>query len=61
MLVKYIFRLIVTYKYQIGHILVTVKLLFQLRVLHDYTAQRSDEIGLKAGEFVKLVYMDTDG
>ncbi|XP_063688152.1 jouberin-like [Bolinopsis microptera] len=33
----------------------------KLRVLHDYAAQRSDEIGLRAGEFVKLVYMDTDG
>ncbi|KAL5250908.1 hypothetical protein ACHWQZ_G016595 [Mnemiopsis leidyi] len=33
----------------------------KLRILHDYEAQRSDEIPLRAGEFVKLVYMDTDG
>lgn len=33
----------------------------KLQVLHDYSAQRSDEISLKAGNQVKLIYIDTDG
>ena len=31
----------------------------QLGVLHDYIAQRSDEISLEAGEKVKLLFKDT--